>query len=105
MKCPFCESERISPSKKEGFYYCANCESIVRDIIKDDPNLTEYKYKTKSMRTREPDPKDIFAIADDKYGKKKYEVVAMTPDHFTEYSLLFGQSLFITIRKPRKLKQ
>lgn len=74
---------------------------ILRKAIEDDSELTLYKYKTHSIRTKDPDVENLFEKCDLKFGDKKTEVIATIMDRYTNYSLLFGQSFFVVTRKKK----
>lgn len=101
MKCPFCNSNRVFPSKVQGYYHCSSCGAIIRKAIEDDPELTLYKYKTHSIRTKDPDVENLFEKCDSKFGDEKTEVIATVMDRYTDYSLLFGQLFFAVTRKKK----
>lgn len=101
MNCPFCHSDHVAPSKVQGFYYCQKCRAIIRDTIKDDPSLDLYDYKIRTIRTKDPDVGNLFRKCDSKFDDGIYRVIATIMDRNTDYSLLFGQSFFVVIRKKK----
>lgn len=99
MKCPFCKSIHVFPSKVQGYYFCKSCGGIIRAAIEDDPTLSLYKYKTHTIRTKDPDVENLFKKCDLKFGDDKRQVIETIMDRQSNYSLLFGQTFFVVTRK------
>ena len=97
MKCPFCKSHEIEPSKVKGYYSCPGCGLVFTEEVNDDPEL-KCKYDVEFMRSKQIESPDVFEKAKNKFDNGRFTVVGIKPQR-GDYSLFFGQNFFVLKRK------
>lgn len=100
MKCPYCKKGELTPAKVSGFCTCPDCGFLFKDNVNEDPSLNLYKYDVDTIRSKDAEPKLVFAKAENKFNNGKYEVVGLRIVR-GDYSLLFGQ-LYLVLKRKHK---